>query len=1419
MSKDAFIEAAAAWAVSPEINLADRLVGNGVLTEDNRVLVDRLTDEAIKHHQGNEKAAFDSIDGESYTSRILEQDANVGANKKLSTILGLPAFISAPDPEYIRAVEEGAGRYTTRGEHSRGGMGRILVVHDEFLDRDVALKELLPERTGRPLREPGSSGPLRASGALLARFLREAQVTGQLEHPSIVPVYELGRRSDGTLYYTMKLVRGRTFLDALKSAKTLKDRLALLPNFVDLCYAIAYAHSRNVIHRDLKPANVMLGTFGETVVIDWGIAKVTGQEDDYEAKLRDTLRFLSKGEHDRKEELGRTVTGQMIGTPAYMAPEQIDGRIKDIDQRTDVFALGVMLYEILAGTHPFTGKTSAEIMSGVLTGTPTSIDRIEPGVPVELASICEKAMQKASADRFQSAEEMAAEIERFQAGAMVQSYKYSVREVLARNYAKHRPLVNLAAAALFILFIGGLYSYVSIRVARDDAILARDDAEREAYRAQIRVVQSYVHENNYPAARQTLWKTDPALRHWEWSHLLDNAYEEEFSIPDYDRFTLSPDDAVLATYFRELDIKLFNVSDGSELASIPLSADESVRALEFSPDATLLAAIMRNGTAKIWRWENGDIIQSLSVSAETLSFDPTGTRLLTGGGDGVVQLWGVETGEVIRTFQTDGQTISRVQFSNDGGRVWADVNGAIVVWDALSGEELARVVGGFADVSYDAQTIVVPQETDVEVWQVGTATRLQRFTANALGVKRVRLSPQGGRLLTVGIDDTVTIWSLETYAQLVSIPHSVTVMNAVFSPDGSLIVTSANDNRIRVWEAATGLLLNELGGHTAPVVQLVVTQDSTRLLSTAADRTIIAWSPRILSGLQIVATHPSGIRRGVAMSGDGKKIALLSGDYVLAVFDRENGQPFFELATAGDQTNLVADFSPDGERIAVAVDEFLPMVLDATTGEMLSYFAQHEGLVEAVSYAPNGNEVATGSRDGTIRVWDAQSGVERLRLVGHEHSVNAVRFSPNGEFLVTGDYAGLVILWDAETGEERKRLNGHTDLIEAIVWGKGTNQLITCSQDNTIRVWNPVGDDTSVLLEGLRSPPTTAGAPFGDGRYISGSSYSVRVWDSSDNTELIAFSDPSQNATDILAVPGSNQLLVRTASDTIQLWDTYPWTATAQGQAGESAYLAYRDSRSRLVARCELDASPRLIVVTTREVLSVGLNRLLDALASEPANSVGDDAVGLRITGGARRDAVARIQLHENDVVRAIAGNVITDRSSATAALQTAAQLLQDDAELEMTITRRGFEKTVRFVLLSMPVQSRVVPLTRDEASDLLRALSDALAARGFGIASGSRKDAERLGEGSEDSEGVAGIWLGSSPVAEDRQRFQTSQMSPSDRILQVNGTPVESLDTFRTFVNETLAGVERGDVMSYTIHVERGGFSVITFEYEITDL
>jgi eukaryotic-like serine/threonine-protein kinase len=304
----------------------------------------------------------------------------------------IPAASTPPDRAELPTVDPTF--YEVAGEVARGGLGRILQARDRRLDRPVALKQLIQDT---------------ALGA--HRFLREALVTARLQHPAIVPVYEAGRWPDGEPFYAMKLVNGRSLKEVIGEARGLNERLALLPNVIAVVDAIAYAHSQGVIHRDLKPSNVLIGPFGETVVIDWGLAKDLRATEEAQQGPVGAAPVWSEP---------LTLVGAVVGTPHYMPPEQARG--EEVAERADVYALGALLYHVLAGAPPYRGADSSQVLAEVLTQPPASLEQLQPGLPEDLAAVVHKAMARDPAQRYPTAQELAEDLKRFQTGKLVQAH-------------------------------------------------------------------------------------------------------------------------------------------------------------------------------------------------------------------------------------------------------------------------------------------------------------------------------------------------------------------------------------------------------------------------------------------------------------------------------------------------------------------------------------------------------------------------------------------------------------------------------------------------------------------------------------------------------------------------------------------------------------------------------------------------------------------------------------------------------------------------------------------------------------------------------------------------------------------------------------------------------------------------------------
>ena len=423
---------------------------------------------AIEIHHRRRRG--DSLTPREYTERLsewMDADLQMMIARLLST-QHAPKD-SQPEDEATSvvlpvAVPPKSKRYRITKMHARGGMGEIWLADDLEIGRRVAYKRM--RTNGEPIQE---------------RFFSEAQITGQLEHPGVVPVHELGRDADGNPFYVMRLVQGKTFKDVIAEAHAEmahdpKSRelswLKLLEVFLALCRTVAYAHHRGVIHRDIKPDNIMIGTYGETLVVDWGLAKVLDAPDLSASRCVSVLR---SGGADSTA----TQDGNVLGSPPYMSPEMAEGRIGEEDVKTDIYLLGATLYQLLTNRPPRHGSSREEIINLARTTPPTPPRTVNPAVPRALEAICIKAMAHGKTDRYESAREVADEIERYLAGEPVQAHREPFSDILGRWLRRNRRMLSRASvAAVLLLALGG--TLLGWRQAAEQARLAKIElAQRE----------------------------------------------------------------------------------------------------------------------------------------------------------------------------------------------------------------------------------------------------------------------------------------------------------------------------------------------------------------------------------------------------------------------------------------------------------------------------------------------------------------------------------------------------------------------------------------------------------------------------------------------------------------------------------------------------------------------------------------------------------------------------------------------------------------------------------------------------------------------------------------------------------------------------------------------------------------------------
>jgi hypothetical protein len=471
-----FAQACAAWATRKETPLADVLKELGWLTDEDCRAVEALAERKLKKHGGDPRLTLAHV-ADAGARDALRSLGDEDVNKSISSLPPAAGYVLLETTDHPSGQRS---RYTLTRLHGEGGLGQVWVGHDNDLDREVAIKQIKPGRAAHP--------------EMFRRFLKEAKITGQLEHPNIVPVYELGRGADDQQpFYAMRFVRGRTLREAIAEYHAKRragtedplDRPRLLQSFISVCQAINYAHEHGVIHRDLKPANVVLGRYGEVVVLDWGLAKVVGQAEESATRI---------SSDDAPADA--TQAGQALGSPAYMAPEQAEGRIDLVDRRTDIYGLGAMLFEILTGRAPHGGIGTSGLLRRIAAGETPLARGVNPTVPPPLEAVCARAMARDRAARYESPAALAEDVQRWLADEPVKAYPEPLRARIGRKLRRHRGLV--AAAAVVLVSVAAVSSVLAAEIYREKVraegaeTTARTEKEKAEAAEQVALQQSDV---------------------------------------------------------------------------------------------------------------------------------------------------------------------------------------------------------------------------------------------------------------------------------------------------------------------------------------------------------------------------------------------------------------------------------------------------------------------------------------------------------------------------------------------------------------------------------------------------------------------------------------------------------------------------------------------------------------------------------------------------------------------------------------------------------------------------------------------------------------------------------------------------------------------------------------------------------------
>jgi WD40 repeat protein/serine/threonine protein kinase len=909
--------------------------------------------------------------------------------------------------------------YDIGGEIARGGLGRIMEARDRRLDRVVAIKELMLD-----------------DRYALARFAREAMITAKLQHPGIVPVHEAGRWEDGQPFYAMKYVQGAPLHRVIERAETFEDRLGLVSHVVAVAEAMAYAHDRRIIHRDLKPANVLVGPFGETVVIDWGLAKDLSEPDD---ELADTPSRPSGSLHYE------TSDGAVVGTPAFMPPEQAEGVA--VDERADVYSLGALLYTVLAGERPFANVSNFDLLASIRSGPPQALVELVPDTPRDLLAIVAKAMAREPKDRYPSAKELAEELTAFTTGNIVGAHRYSSWELLSRFYQRRRGVILTASIALLAIVAGGVYSYVNISQQRNRA---EDSAASEMRVRKAAEKSAIVAKNAEAEATERL-------------HLM--ILERARSLLDTDPtasiawLKALPDPSIAGTASIAADAQ-----DRGVARFVLRDHTTRLWATAFSPDGSNVVTTSESGEVLVWQADTGTarVFAGHTDRVPTAAFSPDGAYLATGSYDETVRVWNVSDGTVAHTLEDHGADVKRVAYSKDGKRLASiGADGAIIVWNTADWKATRRneqtTRDAMLEFSPGGRFLATGSHADtVFVWDLDDASKPTRKLAGHAGTATaLSFSNAAGILATGDADGVLHLWTegLGTHRELRG--HASHVRAIAFSADDKQVATGGQDGEVRLWDPATGEGY-ALGTHGQRITDIVFTPDGTSVITAGWDKTIRVWSTDSRS-VRTLYGH-NDVVQALALSPDGRALASVSWDTTARLWPLDpSPRRVMKGHTIGVKT---VAFSPDGIHIASgAHDNTVRMWnADTGTGRTLGTHADH---VFRVAFSPDGNTIASSSDDKTVRLWDIGASAYKA-LAKHTADVEEIAFTPDGTHVVSGAEDNTARVWNTATGEDRL-LDGHTDHITEIAIASAGDSVATASRDSTIRIWAIGGEDVRVL--------------------------------------------------------------------------------------------------------------------------------------------------------------------------------------------------------------------------------------------------------------------------------------------------------------------------------------------------------------------